>query len=376
MKVALSKVLSYSYQNVENGMKELCGLLGGMSSLVGAGETVLIKPNMVEGLPPDKAVTTHPEVVRAVIRQVRAAGAIPVVGDSPGVSTTQKAAEKCGIYSVCREEGVLLLPFEKSIDVSFHAGVMMKKFTLAKDLLTVDKVISVAKMKTHSFMGITGGVKNLFGFMVGPDKAQFHLRMKRRSEFAAMLVDLNQLIAPVLYIIDGVVGMEGNGPRNGSPKEAGILLAGTNGFAVDMVMAQVMGFHEASLPVTAAAMAQKLAPPLASLELAGSGKDVRVPFKPPKNLESLDGRLPAWLVSFGQNHLTARPEISPGCAGCGRCAAHCPPAAISMVNRKAVIDYRRCIRCYCCQELCPHNAVSLCEGALLKGVRLGIQWLR
>jgi uncharacterized protein (DUF362 family)/Pyruvate/2-oxoacid:ferredoxin oxidoreductase delta subunit len=375
-KVALAACQTYSQVEVEKAVAELLAAWGGVSALVSPGETVLLKPNIVEGLPPERAVTTHPEIVRAVIRQVKQAGAKPVVGESPGVSGTRKAAERCGIWAVCQEEGVELLLFEEATSVAFPDGKMIKKFSLAKDLYSVDKVISLAKMKTHTFMDITGGVKNLFGLIVGADKAQFHLRLKRRSEFAAMLVDLNQLVAPIFYLVDGVVGMEGNGPRNGIPKQAGLLLGGTNGFAVDMVMADVMDFPAEKLPVAAEALRQGLTAGLSAIERTGSARDVKVPFVRPRNLESLDGRLPSWFVSFGQQQLTARPAIESNCVGCSRCVKHCPPQAMVIKEGKAVIDYSRCIRCYCCQELCPHNAVSLREGFLLRGVRRGIRWLR
>jgi ferredoxin len=202
------------------------------------------------------------------------------------------------------------------------------------------------------------------------------LRLKRRGDFAAMLVDLNQLVAPVLYLVDGVVGMEGDGPRNGVPKQAGLLLAGTNGFAVDLVMADIMDFPAERLPVAAEALLRGIVPALSTIERIGSACDAKIPFVRPRNLESLDGRLPPWFVSFGQQQLTARPVIEANCAGCSRCVRHCPPQAMAIKAGKAVIDYSRCIRCYCCQELCPHNAVSLKEGFLLRGIRRGVRWLR
>jgi uncharacterized protein (DUF362 family)/Pyruvate/2-oxoacid:ferredoxin oxidoreductase delta subunit len=304
-----------------------------------------------------------------MIRQVKGAGGIPLVGDSPGVSSTIKAAEKCGILQVCQQEGTELIPFAEKVEVPFTEGATVKKIILAKVYSQVDKVISLAKMKTHSFMGVTGGVKNLFGLMVGIDKAQFHLRLKKRSDFAGMLVDLAQVVKPVLYIVDGIVGMEGHGPRNGNTKRADILLGGTNGFAVDLVMAEVMGYKGETMPVAAKALSLDLSPRMKDIEIVGSGKDLRYQFASPRNLESMDNRLPRPVVDFFQNQLTAKPVIADHCIACGRCAAHCPPKAIRMMTNKAIIDYKKCIRCYCCQELCPANAVGLHNGFLLKVIR-------
>jgi uncharacterized protein (DUF362 family)/Pyruvate/2-oxoacid:ferredoxin oxidoreductase delta subunit len=369
VKVAAIKADTYDEQVVASAMKELLDELGGIAEFIKPGDKVLIKPNMLDAVKKELAVTTHPEIVRAMIRQVKGAGGVPLVGDSPGVSSTVKAAEKCGILQVCQQEDAELIPFTERVEVPFAEGTTVKKFILAKVYSQVDKVISLAKMKTHSFMGVTGGVKNLFGLMVGTDKAQFHLRMKKRSDFAAMLVDLAQVVKPVLYIVDGIVGMEGHGPRNGNPKQANILLGGTNGFAVDLVMAEVMGYKGENMPITATALSLGLSPRMKEIEIIGSGKDIRYQFASPRNLESMDNRLPKPVVDFFQNQLTAKPVVADHCIRCERCAAHCPPKAIRMMANKAVIDYKKCIRCYCCQELCPENAVELHNGFLLQVIR-------
>ncbi|MEG6585412.1 DUF362 domain-containing protein [Dendrosporobacter sp. 1207_IL3150] len=365
-KVAVVKANSYDTQIVEQAMTELLTHLGGMSKYIKPGERVLVKPNMLEGVDKGLSVTTHPEVVRAVIRLVKSAGGIPVVGDSPGLGNTLKVAEKCGILKVCLEENTTVVPFEVPTELSLPNGMILKKISVAKVYMEVDKVISLAKMKTHSFMGVTGAVKNLFGFFVGPDKAQFHLRMKKRSDFAHMLIDLYGAIKPVLSIVDGIVGMEGAGPRNGTPINSGLLLAGSCGFSVDLAMAKCMGFEAEKMPVAQAAIAAKLSQTLAGLEIVGNGKDIVHHFTEPKNFDRLEGRLPSWLVDFSQNQFTAKPWIEKNCIACGRCAQHCPPKVIRIENNRAVIDYRECIRCYCCQELCPVNAVSLKDGTLLK----------
>ncbi|MFZ5626704.1 MAG: DUF362 domain-containing protein, partial [Bacillota bacterium] len=93
MRIAAAAVNSYEYKEVEKGIEEVLACFGGIEALIRSGERVLIKPNMLEGLPPERAVTTHPEVVRAVIRQVKRAGGIPLVGDSPGIGSGMKAAE-------------------------------------------------------------------------------------------------------------------------------------------------------------------------------------------------------------------------------------------------------------------------------------------
>lgn len=363
--VAAVKVDDYACNTIARGMDEALALLGGLEKFVEAGDRVLLKPNLLEGVPVECAVTTHPEVLRAMIRQVKALGAVPLVGDSPGVSGTVKAAEKCGIAAVCREEEVELVPFEETADYPFPEGVTIKRFQLTDVLKRVDKVVTLAKMKTHTFMGMTGATKILFGCIVGMQKAQFHLRTRQRREFAGMLVDLANLVKPVLSIVDGVVGMEGNGPRNGRPFQAGVILAGANCFAVDIVMAEMMGLPAASLPVAAMSLERGLTPPLVGIDLTGDGRDIRHHFQAPQSMRSLEDRVPVWFAHWAQSHLTARPRIMDACIGCGRCAAHCPPRAMKLDSGKVRIDDAKCIRCYCCQELCPENAVRLETGIVL-----------
>ncbi|CUH96003.1 hypothetical protein P22_2091 [Propionispora sp. 2/2-37] len=365
-KVAIVKADSYDQQVVEKAMQELLAEFGGMAQFVQPGDRVLVKPNMLEGVDKGKHVTTHPEVVRAVVRAVKQAGGKPMVGDSPGVGSTRKVAEKCGILQICEEEHVPLVSFDEAVSIPYPQGRMLKRLMLAKPFTEADKVISVAKMKTHSFMGVTGAVKNLFGFFVGADKAQFHLRMKNMSDFARMQVDLYECVAPVLSIVDGVTAMEGAGPRNGDCIHCGILLGGQSGFAVDLVMADCMGFAAEQLPIAAAAREAGISPALRDIQLIGSGKERRFHFKEAHTVHSLEGRIPPWLVRLGQNQLTARPAVAAQCMACGRCAGHCPPRAITMREGRAVIDYRKCIRCYCCQELCPADAVLLKDGFLLR----------
>ena len=181
-----------------------------------------------------------------------------------------------------------------------------------------------------------------------------------------MLVDLAQLVKPVLSVVDGVVGMEGNGPRNGKPFQAGVILAGANCFSVDMVMAEMMGLPVESLPVAALSLELGLTPDFSGIELVGDARDVRRSFLAPRGMNSLEDRVPAWVAGWMRSRLTARPEILDCCIGCGRCALHCPPQAMKVVDGKVRIEDAKCIRCYCCQELCPENAVQLKTGLLLR----------
>lgn len=374
MKVAVERAENYQIENVDRAINNAVNFIGGWEKYIKKGDKVLIKPNLLTAALPQKAVTTHPEVVRSLIKAVKKLGAKPFVADSPGVSNVKKTAEKTGILQVCKEEETPFIFWEKSKIYPCREGKFVKHFELADTISDFDKIISVAKMKTHVFMGVTGAVKNLFGCIVGTNKARFHLRMQKHADFAHVMVDLYYTVKPTLNIIDGISGMEGQGPMSGDIVNPKLVIVSEDGFAADLVMADKMGFNAENMPIAAAAIEEKRSVHLKDIEVVGSGKDIKFAFKRPHTYESMqDTYVPKFILKLGQNQLTSKPVINKNCIGCRRCEYHCPPKAINIKERRAVIDYHKCIRCYCCQELCEHQAVDLKDGwilALLK--KLGI----
>lgn len=374
MKVAVERAENYQIENVDRAINNAVDFIGGWEKYIKKGDKVLIKPNLLTAALPQKAVTTHPEVVRSVIKAVKKLGAKPFVADSPGVSNVKKTAEKTGILQVCQEEKTPFIFWEKSKIYPCREGKFVKHFELADTISDFDKIISVAKMKTHVFMGVTGAVKNLFGCIVGTNKARFHLRMQKHADFAHVMVDLYYTVKPTLNIIDGISGMEGQGPMSGDIVNPKLVIVSEDGFAADLVMADKMGFNAENMPIAAAAIEEKRSVHLKDIEVVGCGKDIKFAFKRPHTYESMqDTYVPKFILKLGQNQLTSKPVINKNCVGCRRCEHHCPPKAINIKAQRAVIDYHKCIRCYCCQELCEHQAVDLKDGwilALLK--KLGI----
>ncbi len=368
MIVSAQTVRSYQRQSVALGVEELLRPLGGMKAFVKPGQKVLLKPNMLMAKSPDQAVTTHPEVVRAVIEQVKACGAIPLVGDSPGYGQPRKVAEACGIWPVMEEAGAEFSPFEESVKIPVGQGAF-RNLEVAKDFLDADVVINLPKLKTHQMMGLTCGVKNLFGAIIGMRKPGLHLQAGAdKGLFAKMLIDLADRLAPALTIVDGIVGMEGDGPSGGTPVEMGVLMASSSPLAVDTLACELTGLSpeqvwtqkiaiglgrpEAELPGI-----QLEGPPLSSLK--------HLKFKPSKTTDIHFG-LPPLLRKPLRKALTARPVIDHNiCVRCGLCVKHCPPEVMELKHRVS-IDDAACIQCFCCQELCPHHAIATRQGWLLK----------
>lgn len=369
MKVSLVRCESYVREEVRRRVLEAVGALGGFSAFVKPGERVLVKPNLLTGVAPERAVTTHPEVVRAVIEGCQGAGAEVWVGDSPGFGSPTRIAERCGILAVCEETGARFVPFEAAVDKPFPEGRVAKRFLLAEPVTQVDKVISVAKFKTHGLAIYTGAVKNLYGTVQGIEKAKLHLRYQSRDQHSELLYDLYRLVRPALSIIDAVVGMEGAGPQNGTPRQVGLILAGEDALALDAIGCTLMGIDPQRLPLLRAAARAGQPVDVKSVEVSGVPvEQARIPgyVLPETVKENALGRLlsvqaiPAGVRSWGRRHLTARPVLSPElCLGCGVCRESCPADAITIRERKAQIDDARCIRCYCCQEMCPQAAIVL-----------------
>ena len=367
--VSIQRVPTYDRDQVAAGLRRLLEPLGGMPAYVRPGERVLIKPNLLMGKPPAAAVTTHPEVVRSVVEAVRAAGGIPLVGDSPGIGSYRKITAETGIAAVCADTGAELVEFREAVPV--QGSGMFRKIDLARPYVEADRIINLPKLKTHEMMTLTCAVKNLFGAVVGTGKAGWHLKAGADRElFARMLLEICLLRPPDLTVVDAVTAMEGDGPSSGDPKEVGLLLAGDNAVAVDVIAAGIAGIPRNLLFVELAA--QRLALPgalrddIVTVGLPFPEACCRETFRLPP-LSDVQFGLPRFLKNRLRHHLTTRPVAIPEkCVLCGICRDACPPEAISIRDQRLRVDYRECIRCFCCRELCPHGALNVEEGALLR----------
>ncbi|MDT8421314.1 MAG: DUF362 domain-containing protein [Desulfuromonadales bacterium] len=367
--VSLRRLEDYNPRNLDKALQEVLAPLGGMASIVRPGQQVLLKPNLLAGKSPDKAVTTHPEVVRAVILAVQQAGGIVSVGDSPGIGSAEQVARKSGILDVIESTGARFAPFCESVRVR-PAGGTFHELEIARDILDADLIINLPKLKTHQMMGLTCAVKNLFGAVVGMRKPRLHLQAgSDKAFFALMLLELAEHINPALNIVDAVVGMEGDGPGSGDPVKIGALLAGTDALAVDTVATELVGFRSEQVwTQQIAARTDRPYSRLNQIEVLGDPiETVKIArFRPAKTADVNFG-LPGFLKKPLKNSLTARPTPDlERCRACGLCVTHCPPQAMSIHQQRLIIDYQRCIRCFCCQELCPYGALQTEQGLLLR----------
>ena len=363
-KVAIVRCADYDGVRVSAAVEREVGLAGGIGRFVSPGMKVLVKPNLLSERAPEEAVDTHPEVVRAVVRLVKGSGASAVIGDSPGGygKNAEEIFEKSGMRRVAAEEGAGLVKFSHP---RFVDGI-----PVAREVFECDRIISVPKLKTHSVTVITGAVKNMYGAVTGLYKAEAHSRAPREEDFVKVLIRVYSAARPHLTLLDGIVGMEGDGPAAGKPRAVNLVMAGEDAVAIDSCIARIIGLKPLDILVTKAAYEAGLgeADP-GRIEVLGETlesltvRDFKLPQTMPLRI------IPRSVVKALAPLIRFRPYIDVSiCTRCGLCKSSCAVDAITIEKDRCGIDYRRCVRCMCCHELCPHKAISIRRNFLTRMV--------
>ena len=360
--VAVVRCKTYNVEAVKPALEEALNAVNGLD-FVKSGMKIIIKPNLVSFKKPDAAATTHPALLEALVEMLLARGADVTIGDSPGgphslpllnrvyAATGMDRLEKLGA-KLNRNMN------EKTVD--FPEGKVLKNFTYTEYLDEADAIIDFCKLKSHGMLGMSAAVKNLFGTIPGLKKPEVHYKFQNDAEFADMLVDLNEYFKPRLAICDAVVGMEGNGPTAGTPRQIGAIIASKSTYYADVVGAELIGMNIDGLPTLQAAYERGFAPSSSkNLRVYGDIRALTVDdFKAPPVRGLSFMRKGNVLHFISKAALEHKPTLKKRfCVGCGECARMCPAKAIEMKNKKPHINREKCIRCFCCQEFCPRAAM-------------------
>ena len=374
--VAVLRCENYEPALILDKMREAYLLSGGSDVLDVAGKKVLLKPNILRDRAVSKAVTTHPEFLRAAIRLMKELGAAKIyVGDSPGFQIKGSRAKNCGIWDVCQDEDIEWYDFSSRITtISSPNGQVINQFQVSDIVDKVDLIISLPKLKTHQLMYFTGAIKNQFGLLPGFTKSPMHMLFPGRNSFAKMIVDLHEAVNPAFAFMDGIISMEGPGPGNGNPVLTKLLLASSNLLALDITACKIIGYAPDIIPINREAVDRSIwLESSDDIETAGlnlkeakvhqfqkiipsGSKTALLEYYAPKFIKRFDARLQPKPV-FSKER----------CIQCGACVKICPAEALK-INGMVKINYDKCIRCFCCHEVCPENAITVKRTIRTSGV--------
>lgn len=368
--VSIRKCNDYSYENIKQSIENLIEDLGGLDNYIKPNSKVLVKPNLLMKKTPEEATTTHPMVVKVVCEKLLEMNCKIVIADSPGgpytLASLKSIYKASGIESVANELGVTLNYDISEVKVENKDAHALRYMDIIKPIVDADYIVNLCKLKTHQMATFTGGTKNLYGCIVGLKKAEIHYRFPTEELFCEdVLLDICSYVNPVLTIMDGVVGMEGEGPSAGVPRKIGVLLASPSPYAIDYVACKLINLEAKRVPTLIGAFKRNFIKEDGS-DIFTLGDDINQliikDFDIPntsKDFRLLSSSLPKFIHEPLTKMITPKPIIRhKDCVKCGKCIEACP-AKVMKLKDKVEINLNNCIRCYCCHELCPKKAIDI-----------------
>lgn len=380
-KVAIKKCLDYEKELVKEKIEASIDAIGGLSSLLKPNGKVFIKLNCVGGFTPDLGITTHPVFLEAVIEILKKYTSDIIVGDNPATKDLIWTLKKCKLYDVITKNNLKILKGDDLITIKNSKPKLYSSFEVSREMIEVDLLVNLPKLKTHSLTYMTVAEKNLFGMIYGLSKAGWHVKANNPLQFGEALNDLYGAILEayqdkkMLHICDGIIGLEGEGPGTGGiTKKAEVILASTDAVSLDRVAAEVCKLDPGKIFITKIATERNYGEgKLERIEIVGESLTAfaDLKFQEPVNQTSTFG-LKLLKFDFLRNLLLEHPKIDHElCIKCGECVKICPPKTIKI--RKGEFPHlkaKACIRCWCCAEVCPQNAINKTKRPLIGRIAL------
>ncbi|MCX8094435.1 MAG: DUF362 domain-containing protein [Candidatus Goldbacteria bacterium] len=360
--IYVRRCLSYNLEEIKKTIKIGFEELGGIDKFIKKDEKILLKPNSLQPSKPETAIVTHPVFIKAVIQVLKEKTDKIYIGESPGVGSFATGAAISGLKKVIEEENIKLIEFVPNIEIEIKDKLVFGKFMIDKRLLEMDKIINLPKLKTHVLMQMSLCVKNMYGIIPGLKKLEYHARADHdRIQFAKILVDIFRAIPPHFNIVDGILAMEGEGPgTSGIPVNLGLIIMGENGFAVDRVIPEFIDVDPYRIYTNRVYKEYINKNKDIEYKILGENPGVLKRFVMPPDEERRG--LFGYLIRLLRNWTLSKPIfIKEKCTGCQVCVKHCPVTALLYKGKDIgiICDYNKCIRCFCCHELCPEKAISI-----------------
>jgi len=371
--VFLSKIEEYDAEKIKAELKRSFDALG-IDIASYKGKRVVVKPNLVMKKSPESAATTHPAVLDSLLSIFDEHGISPVIAESPGgvysASRLGGVYRACGIEAVAKKHGAALNYDVSHREMAYAGGKTTKKFEVITPIADADVIFDLCKLKSHSLTVMSGAVKNFYGVVPGIIKFEMHAAYPDVKDFSSMICDLASFMCEkeIIAVTDAIIGMEGEGPTGGEPVKIGSLLVSKSPFSSDVVSAHILGIDPMSVPIIRESVSRGYVPGSASeISVIGDLEGAAV-----KSFKLSSSHKKTALGFFSNGRMgklfMPRPFVTSKCRGCGECASSCPAHTISIEGGKAKIKPDACIRCYCCQELCPFVAIKVRRNLLINAI--------
>ncbi|EPR10574.1 DUF362 domain-containing protein [Ruminiclostridium papyrosolvens] len=351
-KISLKLTKTYDENEILKALRESFEFIGGLDSIVKSGDTVLLKLNLTGPFRPEQAATTHPVLVKMMVRLIKECGGHPIIGDGP--ATIKSPIKDTGIEDVAQEEKVPAFVFEKFQQVHLSDYSIVRDISYSTDVLQADKVISMPKLKTHALTLYTGAIKNMFGAVAFEQRKALH-KYKTQEEFSKLLTDIFSVRVPDLTVMDGIWGMDGIGPVHGNPVNFGVLLVSRDAVAIDALSATLLGYKIDDVQMIGRASERNLGESnLDNMFIDDSCYKERI-LHTANLIPTLQGGLRERFLKLVLGKIQCD---SSKCSKCSACLDGCPANAITM-NPYPVVDENACLHCFRCYEICFHGALSI-----------------
>jgi len=354
--------------DVVGATRRLIDAVGGMSAIVAGRRLAVLKPNFVAGRPARTGATTSLELIATVAEAVHAAGAMPLLCESPGTEFDYEATYKIlGLEDFCRKHDIGIVgKVDKWLELRPPGTRRLKQFRVPA-VLAEACLINLPVLKTHVVSGMSLAMKNLMGMLPREDRRTMHTLGIQQC-----IVDMNRGIKPDLSIVDGIVGQDDQGPLYGRAANLGVLLAGQDSLSVDLACCQLVGVDPGEVGHIRLGLEQlgtrhprllgDTLAPIRRFEMPQVRPLYRFAFWLMYPLDYPFHRLTGnhlCTAVYSTGLIGTRPQISKdACTHCGRCVEACPlPNVIDLKTLR--VDYSTCQRCLLCYEACPEDAISV-----------------